>query len=138
MPLLVEWTCIMDWHKLEKIAFGIRDSRNGGGGAGTQEGVGGVGPGCRGPSFLPSPHMCIRSPMDRHTHAHTCLSDLTLYVSSYVDSSASLSDVCPSVCLSVSGMKMNEAQKWFLFDVTDLDLPSQFTIPTAKNKLKTR
>lgn len=25
----------------------------------------------------------------------------------------------------------------FLFYVTDTDLPSQFTIPTAKNKLKT-
>lgn len=38
----------------------------------------------------------------------------------------------------MSGVKMNGALGWFLFSVTDLDLPSQFTIPTAKNKLKTR
>lgn len=57
MPLLVEWTFIMDWHELEKIAFGIGECRRRGREAGTQQGVGEAWPGCGGePGSLPGPH----------------------------------------------------------------------------------
>lgn len=56
MPLLVEWTFIMDWHELEKIPFGIRECRHRRKEAETRWGAGEAWPGCRGPGFLPSPH----------------------------------------------------------------------------------
>ena len=55
MPLLVEWTFIMDRHELEKIHFGIREHRHRGGEVGARRGAGEAWPGCRGPGSLPSP-----------------------------------------------------------------------------------
>lgn len=62
----------MDWHRLERIAFGIKKSRHRGRGSRDPVGVGEVGPGCRGPGFLPSPPPpYIRSPMHVHTQTET-------------------------------------------------------------------
>lgn len=139
MPLLVEWTCIMDWHRLERVAFGIKESRHRGRGSKDLTGSGGGWAWLQG-AWLPSqPHMYIRSPMyaHKHTHAHVFvrLDPVNILVCGPI---STFIYECLSICLSMSGVKMNGALGWFLFSVTDLDLPSQFTIPTAKNKLKTR
>lgn len=79
MPLLVEWTFIMDWHELEKIPFGIREYRHGEGRQGPSRERGGGLVWLQG-GWLPSqpPHIC-RSPTNAHCVCVCALhlSDLT-------------------------------------------------------------
>lgn len=79
MPLLVEWTFIMDWHELEKIPFGIREYRHGEGRQGPSRERGRLGLAAGGLAPFPAPtHMQI--PHQRSLCVCVCalhLSDLT-------------------------------------------------------------
>lgn len=107
MPLLVEWTFIMDWHKLEKIPFGIGECRRKGQRGGDPAGSGGGLAWLRG-AWLPSqpPHIC-RSPTNTHcvcvrTHAGVRLDPSRVPVGGPIDAFIC---ACLSIWLSVSGVE---------------------------------
>lgn len=97
MPLLVEWTFIMDWHKLEKTPFGIGEYRHRGREARTQWGAGEAWPGCRKPGSLPSPHTCA-DPLRAHEHAFVRLDLKRILVRGPI---GTFIFVCLSICLSI-------------------------------------
>ena len=138
MPLLVEWTFIMDWQELEKIPFGIRgwagECRHRGREAGTQQrvGAGRLGLAAGGPGSLPSPHthadpppaltltvrVCLcRQAHESRPHEHP---RMRTYRCLYLHVSVRL-------CLGRRRMK-NGGQCLFH------ELPSQLSIPTGKNQ----
>lgn len=143
MPLLVEWTFIMDWQELEKIPFGISECRRGRREAGTQrewEGLAWL----QG-AWLPSqpPHIC-GSPRTRTARvcmcvcvrgrAPTCacqMHPISILVGGPI---GIFICVCLSICLSICVWGGDEwrTRRRFLFCVTDSDLPSQFTIPAPR------